>query len=240
MNRETKKPNIGTAERWISLALGAEFIYRGLKKHSWSSVPAALVGGGLLYRGVSQHCPLYDAMGVDRSSSEGHRGPDAVASVVIAKPAAELYRFWRDLRNAPRFMSHVSHVTVTDDTHSEWTMSLPGGHNMKWHAEIEEDLPDSGFQWKSGEGSPLSVNGSVRFKEAPAGRGTQVIAGVRFSRSGGGLLGKLAAPLAEYRVHSDLQRFKSLMETGEIATTKGQTSGRVWANRSLAASEVPA
>ena len=35
-------------------------------------------------------------------------------------------------------------------------------------------------------------------------------------------------------------RFKSLMETGEIATVEGQTSGRVWADRALTGSEVHA
>jgi hypothetical protein len=68
-----------------------------------------------------------------------------------------------------------------------------------------------------------------------------VIASIRFSRSGGGsLLGKLAIPLAKYSVRNDLARFKSLMEAGEIPTTEGQPSGRVWADRALVTSEVPA
>lgn len=240
MQIQIHKPNIGKAERWISLALGAELLYRSAKKRNLSALPAALIGGGLLYRGINNYCPLYEALGVNRRHPEAASGPDAVSSVVIAKPPAELYRFWRDLRNAPRFMSYVSDVRVIDDTHSEWTMTLPGGHTFKWEGVITEDLPDSGFQWKSGEGSPISVQGSVRFKEAPAGRGSQVIASIRFSRSGGSLLGKLASPLATYRAHNDLTRFKSLMETGEIATTEGQSSGRVWADRSLATSEVAA
>ena len=238
MNTGTRKPNIGAAERWISLAIGAEFLYRSLKKHNLAALPAALIGGGLIYRGVNQYCPLYKAMGVDRGLNAVPHGPDAVSAVMVAKPAAELYRFWRDVQNAPRFMSHVSSVRIIDATHSEWTMSLPGGYTFQYVGEVYEDLPDSGFKWRSVEGSPITVNGSVRFREAHGGKGTQVISGVRFSREGGTLLGKLAAPLAQYRVHSDLARFKGLMETGEIATVEGQTSGRVWADRAMVAKEV--
>ena len=201
MRSANGKINMGTAERWISVALGVEFLYRGLKKHKISALPGAVLGGGLIYRGVKQYCPLYNAMGVDRSSAARKRGPDAVSSVLVARPPAELYRFWRDVQNAPRFMSHVSNVRPIDATHSEWTMTLPGGHSFKYIGEITEDLPDSGFQWRSGEGSPVSVNGTVRFKEAHGGRGTQVIASIRFSRSGGTLLGKalwLRWPVTEF------------------------------------------
>ncbi|MDQ1473274.1 MAG: hypothetical protein QOJ99_4754 [Bryobacterales bacterium] len=239
MNASNRQSNIGTAERWISLALGTEFLYRSLKKRNTSALPAAIIGSGLVYRGLMNYCPLYSALGIDRSSRL--HGPDAAVTIIVAKPPAELYRFWRDVQNAPLFMSHVSAVHVLDQTHSEWTMTLPGGHSFQWTAEITADEPDSGFEWRSAKGSPFSVNGNVRFKKAHGCRGTQVIASIRFSRSGGGsLLGKLATPLAKYSVRNDLARFKSLMEAGEIPTTEGQPSGRVWADRALVTSEVPA
>jgi uncharacterized membrane protein len=239
MDASNRQPNIGTTERWISLALGAEFLYRSLKNRKASALPAAIIGGGLIYRGVKNYCPLYRALGIDRSSRL--HGPDAAVTITVLKPPAELYRFWRNVENAPRFMSHVSRVRVIDETHSEWTMTLPGGHTFKWTAEITADEPGSGFEWRSVQGSPLSVSGNVRFKEAHGGRGTRVIASIRFSRSGGGtLVGKLAGPLAKYNARNDLARFKSLMEAGEIPTTEGQPSGRVWADQALATAQVPA
>jgi uncharacterized membrane protein len=234
-----RKTNIGTAERWLSLALGTEFLYRSLKKRNVSALPAAIIGSGLVYRGLMNYCPVYRALGIDRSSRL--HGPDAAVTITVAKPPADLYAFWRDVQNAPLFMSYVSSVRVIDATHSEWTMTLPGGHSFKWIAEITADEPNSGFEWRAAQGSPISVSGNVRFKHAHGGRGTRVIASIRFSSSGGGsLLGKVAAPLAKYNVHKDLTRFKSLMEAGEIPTTEGQPSGRVWADQALVTSGVPA
>jgi uncharacterized membrane protein len=239
MGASNRQSNMGTAERWISLALGTEFLYRSLKKRKLSALPAAIVGTGLVYRGLMNYCAMYKALGVDRSSRL--HGPDAAVTITVARPPVELYEYWRDFQNAPRYMSHVSAVRVIDATHSEWTVALPGGRSFRWTVEITADDPNSGFEWRSAPGSPISVNGNVRFKAAHGGRGTQLIASIRFSRSGGGsLLGKLAGPLAKYNARTDLARFKSLMEAGEIPTTEGQPSGRVGADQALVTSEVPA
>lgn len=215
---------MGAAERWLSLAAGGGLILAALRKDV-PAIPAALVGAALVYRGAVNHCPLYEAMGIDRSSTPPE-GPDAVAAVTINKSPEELYQFWRDLSNAPTFMKHIKEVRVIDEKTSEWKAELPGGVPMSWKAEIIEDLPNSGIRWRSTGANPVDMKGAVRFTPGPAGRGTRVIASMIFG-SGGGLRAKLAGPFAKYETRKDLMRFKQLMETGEIATTEGQPSGRV-------------
>ena len=193
----------------------------------WSntSVPLAVAGAGLMYRGSTRHCPIYSALGVDRSGRKS--GPDAVSMVTIQKPVEEVYSFWRDLGNAPKFMGIIERVEVLDDRRSHWYTREIAGRSFDYEAEITQDTPNGGFRWLSLEGSPIEMRGAVRFKSAPANRGTIVVASVIFgSGAGGSIRGRLASPLAKYTIRQDLMRLKQLLETGEIATTEGQPAGQ--------------
>ena len=41
-------------------------------------------------------------------------------SITIARPPSEVYAFWHDLENLPRFMEHLESVRVIDDRTSHW------------------------------------------------------------------------------------------------------------------------
>src|SRR4051794_10677369 len=46
-------------------------------------------------------------------------------SVTINRPAEELYRFWRDFDNLPRFMTHLEEIRKLDDKRSHWKAKGP-------------------------------------------------------------------------------------------------------------------
>ncbi len=56
--------NVATAERAVSIVGGAGLLAWGLTRRLEEAVPLALAGGVLLLRGLSGHCPLYDALGI--------------------------------------------------------------------------------------------------------------------------------------------------------------------------------
>jgi uncharacterized membrane protein len=60
------EPNVGEAERWTSAITGGALALYGLagRRSLFGGVLAAL-GGSLLYRGLSGHCPVYDRFGID-------------------------------------------------------------------------------------------------------------------------------------------------------------------------------
>jgi uncharacterized membrane protein len=66
----TASINIGTAERWASAVGGGALVLLGIARRSIGGATAALLGGGLLYRGVGGHCPAYAALGIDTSDQE--------------------------------------------------------------------------------------------------------------------------------------------------------------------------
>jgi uncharacterized membrane protein len=150
------------------------------------------------------------------------------AAVTVNRPPDEVYRFWHDLENLPRFMYHLESVRMTGDRRSHWTAKGPAGRAVEWEAEIIEDKPDRVIAWRSMEGSKIPNSGSVRFMMAAGGRGTEVRVELGYAPPGG-KIGKAVAKLfgeePEQQVRDDLRRFKQVIETGEVAQSEGSPTG---------------
>ena len=57
--------NVGQVESLVSATLGGLLLVRGLLPRSISQAALLLVGGSLLYRGLTSHCATYAALGVN-------------------------------------------------------------------------------------------------------------------------------------------------------------------------------
>jgi uncharacterized membrane protein len=150
-------------------------------------------------------------------------------SIMIKRPAEEIYSFWRDFKNLPRVMEHLESVEVTGDKRSRWVAKGPAGKRVQWEAETTEDRVNELIAWRSVEGSTVENSGSVRFDPAPADRGTLVRVQLNY-RPPAGVLGATIAKFLgeepELQLEEDLRRLKQVMEAGEIITTAGQPAGR--------------
>ena len=150
-------------------------------------------------------------------------------SITINRSPEELYQFWHDFQNLPRFMNDLESVQITGEKRSHWIAKGPAGKRIEWDAEITEDRPNELIAWRSLEGSQVENSGSVRFEPARGKPGTVVHVHIEY-RPPAGLLGLTVAKLLgaepKQQVHENLHRFKQLMETGEIITTEGQPAGR--------------
>ena len=152
-----------------------------------------------------------------------------IKTILINRPPEELYRYWRDLQNLPRFMKNLESVEVIALKISRWTAKGPAVANVKWDAEITDDRCNEYIAWRSLEGADVENSGSVRFEAAPGGRGTIVSVEIEYSPPAGTLgatVAKIFGRAPEQEVEEDLRKFKQLMETGEIITTEGQPAGR--------------
>jgi uncharacterized membrane protein len=150
-------------------------------------------------------------------------------SIMIRRPAGEIYSFWRDFKNLPQVMQHLESVDVTGNKHSRWVAKGPAGKRVQWEAETTEDRPNELIAWRSIEGSTVENSGSVRFDAAPADRGTLVRVQLTYRPPAGGVgatIAKLFGEEPELQLEEDLRRLKQVMETGEIITTEGQPAGR--------------
>jgi uncharacterized membrane protein len=142
----------------------------------------------------------------------------------INSPIEQVYAFWRDFGNLPRFMRHLESVNVISERRSRWRAKAPAGLTVEWEAELVEDRENELIAWRSLEGSTVQNSGTVRFQHAPGARGTEVRVQLEY-RPPAGALGRSIAWLfgeePEQQVTEDLHRFKQLMETGEIPVSDG-------------------
>jgi uncharacterized membrane protein len=140
-------------------------------------------------------------------------------SITVNKEPAEVYRFWRDFRNLPRFMTHLESAEILSDKRSHWVAKAPVGKTVEWDAEIIEDKPNELIAWRSLESSEVDNSGIVYFKDAPGGRGTEVHVRINYNPPGGFLgaeIAKLFGEEPEEQIKGDLFRFKQVLETGEV------------------------
>lgn len=229
------RTNVSANERWLALAAGGALVGLGAAGKT-PPLASVLFGGFLLHRAATGNCPLYQALGVSTSDSTapatavaaGH-GTRVECAVTVNRPAADLYRFWRDLENLPRFMTHLLDVDTTTDGRSRWRARGPLGVTVEWEAEIVTDTPNRALAWKSLDGADVDTAGAVHFVELPHGRGTEVRVELKYDPPAGRLgtaLAKLVGKSPDAQIRADLRRFKRIVEAGEIPTTQGQSHGR--------------
>ena len=232
--RHRQSRNVGEPERLASIIGGGALLAYGLQKRSWSSLAWAGLGGFLAYRGATGHCPVYQTLGMNNARTGrprnasvpyelGIRVDDAIS---IGKPPQEVYQFWRNLENLPRFMKHLESVHEIDNKRSHWVAKGPANRSVEWISEIINEIPNQLIGWRSLPGSGIDNAGSVQFKPSSDGRGTVIQIELQYNPPGG-ILGALVAKLfgeePSQQIHEDLQRLKQLLETGEVPAIPGQT-----------------
>ena len=150
-------------------------------------------------------------------------------SIQINCTPAELYKFWRNFQNLPKFMSNLESVETLGDNRFHWLVRGPAGKRIEWDAEITEEQENQLIAWRSLPGAQVENCGTIRFANAPAGRGAYVKVHLQYSppwESLGATVAKLFGREPQQQVHEDLRRLKQIVEAGEIVTTKGQPAGR--------------
>jgi uncharacterized membrane protein len=161
--------------------------------------------------------------GRENGQAEGivgsNKGIRVKSAITVARPVSEVYGFWRNFENLPRFMSHLESVQVVDDKRSHWTALGPAGIRLEWDAQTVEDRPNELISWRSLPGGQVETSGYVRFRPAPGNRGTEIVVEMRYDPPGGVLgasIAKLFGESGQEVVTRDLQAFKNVLEVGEV------------------------
>jgi uncharacterized membrane protein len=228
--------NVGETERFLSKIGGGVLVGAGLLRGGLKGTLMAGLGGLLLYRGTTGHCSLFQVLGA--STAEGRGPSDSVPaqagvrveeSIIIDRSPEELYRFWLDVTNHPRFEPDIVSVTPLNGNRSHWVAQGPLGVRLEWDAEAYNERPFEMIAWRSLDGGQVQTAGSVHFQALPAGRGTEVRVNQKFNPPAG----KVGVAIASLLGHDPaatmreaLRRLKQIMETGEVPTVAGQPSGR--------------
>ncbi|MGF1588958.1 MAG: SRPBCC family protein [Pleurocapsa sp.] len=202
--------------------INSPLVIRNLQQHSLQEVLAD----------YSHKPKLKETSLVDRVAEAVGLTPNIQVekTVIIDRPASELYSYWRKFTNLPNFMGHLKSVTNKNEagTVTHWVANAPLDLSVEWDAEIIADEPDRLIAWNALGNADIDNCGFVRFQPATGDRGTQVKVVLEYQPPGGALtnaIAKLFGESPQEQIGDELNRFKQLMETGEIATTAGQPKG---------------
>ena len=243
------KLNVSRPERMLSMIAGGALTVYGLQRRDLRGLSLALFGAELLRRGASGHSLLYDALGLNTSHGpalaeprrqgelasaaatvDARRAIKIERSVTIDRPRDEVFGIWRDFERLPQFIDDVRSVTSLSGGRSHWVAKLPGGKTIGWDAELVNEIPGELVAWKTVGDSDVAHAGSVHFRDAPDGRGTDMRFVISYEPPGGRLSAMLAAfarlfgQSPDATIREDLRRFKMRVEAGEVANMGGQTS----------------
>jgi uncharacterized membrane protein len=216
--------NVGNTERLISGIAGAALIVLALRRKRLRGILLP-IGGNLITRAVSGRCPINRAIGRNTAQPDRTSPVSSVArgegikverSITVNRPQAEVYRFWRQLENLPRFMEHLESVTVIDENRSHWVAKAPAGTKVEWDASIHNEIENELIAWRSLPGSDIDNAGSVHF--TPTGDTTEVRVVLSYDPPAGRVGAVVAKLLGEEpgtQVDEDLRRFKQVMESSK-------------------------
>ena len=203
------------AARLLAGALGAGLMLRSAHERGlWGSL-LGVAGGGLLARAVANQ---------DLASLVGFGGRGIAVQKVIAvnAPVEEVFSFWTDYQNFPRFMSKVRDVQPAAEGRSHWVVSGPAAVPVHWTAEVTRVISGALIEWRATADSAIRHRGSVRFD--PSGKGgracTRVTVRLTYEPPAGAF-GHAVAVLfgadPKSEMDADLMRMKTMIETGRPA-----------------------
>jgi uncharacterized membrane protein len=236
--------NVGDVERLACAIAGGAMAVCGLRRRSASGLILTLAGAALLHRGGTGHCNTYQALGITTAGNHEHDGiakdVHVEKSITIDRTPEELFGFWRQFENLPRFMDHLESVNSVGFNRWHWVAKGPVGTRPEWDAEIYNEKPNELIAWRSLDGT-ITNAGSVHFDPAADGHGTQVKVVMNYNAPGGkvsALLAKVFGQEPGQMIEEDLRRLKDLFESGEIGRSQGQSTPT--ASNRYSTSEVPA
>lgn len=166
---------------------------------------AALVAGGLTN---PKSAPAAEAM----------RGVEIRRGINIAAPVQNVYQFLSNYENFPRFMDSVLKVEDCGDGRCRWAVAGPAGKTFEWDAVTTERVPNEVLAWKTVDDAPITNTGTIRLDSRHGGR-TRVNVHLTYgppADAAGSDIATLFRTDHNAKVHDDLIRMKTIIETGEL------------------------
>ena len=150
------------------------------------------------------------------TGSTSERQQTVQESIIIDRPAGDLYDFWRNFENLPQIMDNVKSVETLDKRRSHWTIKAPAGTSVSFNSRVVDDVPGRSISWESEEDATVPNRGRVEFIETASGTGTNVLVTMSYdppAGAAGRALAKLFQREPSVQAREDLARFKRLMES---------------------------
>lgn len=189
----------------LLLAAAGGGLILGARSKDGSAARPFLTLAGLALVGMASHRTLANAL---KSVGSRRREADLHFSFVIDRPVEQVFAFFADFENFPRFIGALREVRDTGDGRSHWCASTPRGRIVEWNATTTKFVTNSVIGWRSIPGSPVDTVGLLRF--SPEGSSTCVKVALCYRLADGSLADTLAALVSPHRVHALEDEFRNI------------------------------
>ncbi len=219
---ELMQANWTPAARFLVGAAGGALAFYGVRRRDMLGGTLGISGLSMLTRAIT-NIEMKRLLG----GGGGRRAVDIQKTLNVNAPVEEVFAFWRNFENFPRFMSNVREVRDLGEGRSHWTVAGPTGISVEWDAVITKLVPNEVLAWKSLPGSTIANAGIIHFQPNPDGS-TRVDIKLSYNPPAGALGHAIATIFGadpKTEMDEDLVRFKSLIEEGK-ATAHDETVTR--------------
>lgn len=212
--RQRTAPAWPPAKRLLATTAGGALAFAGFHfRREPIGLALGTLGIGLIARGMT---------------AAGTQTLDISKTILVGAPIEDVFGYWAEFENFPRFMANVVEVERTGSNCWHWVVRGPAGTHLEWDACLSVFEPERVLSWKTLPGAALPNAGSVHFTPTSE---TETRVDLRVSiHPPAGALGSIGHAIAallgrdpETEMDEDLARFKALMEEGRITTVEGET-----------------
>lgn len=215
---EWQQQNWSPAMRLLTSAGGSLLTLYGMTRRGVSKPILSTAGLVIAARGLTNQDPRsLLGLGISENAIRVNK------TININAPIDEVYRFWHNFENFPRFMDHVKEISTQDNV-STWKVAGPAGSSFEFQSQVTQDIPNQSIAWETLPDSQVHHSGFVRFDENADGT-TRVSVQMNYVPPAGAL-GHVVAQLfgvdPRQAMHEDLVRLKSLFEEGRTSTDEGK------------------
>ena len=149
------------------------------------------------------------------------------ARVTIRRPVAEVFGFYRDFENLPRFLGDVMAIERVGPATFRWTIMGPLGIRLKSTIKLTEERTNELIRYETTAPSGMRTHWTVHFTPGPAPGRTEVreILKTPFGGLGRTVLTLVGKPPAQ-EVAANLRRLKQVLETGRVTDTDHAVTGK--------------
>jgi uncharacterized membrane protein len=226
-------PNMDRALAWYGVASAIARTLRPRKRFvvRWPSsgstgrdVIAITAGIAVLAVGAYALRRYYVSRQDDELSGDSTRRMKA--SLAIRAAPRALYDLVANPERLASVLESVESVTRTDQRTSRWSVKPSSGAAIEFEVEIVDDAPGSLIAWRTTPQSQAGHHGVITFESGDQSHGTIIHVEIdQDAEAGGGALRRFFGESAESQLRKELKRLKQFVETGELATTRGQPAG---------------
>jgi uncharacterized membrane protein len=148
-------------------------------------------------------------------------------TVTIQRPVSEVFGFYRDFKNLPRFLGDVMAIEPIGPTTSRWTIEGPFRIQAHWTIEVTEERENKFIRYETVTSPKTRTYWEIYFSTGPKAGETEVrevmkVPGGKLMRAALALIGKYPAR----EVAANLHRFKQVMEAGNVTDTTYAVPGK--------------